>query len=117
MGYFCGVTFDEDNQARMMSTFMMLLFMLTSGGLNNASTYPPVIEQIQYLSPNRYAVEGFFRGMVRDNEMPPGFDRQATLDSLGFTNGDVVVHAVLGGLFFFFVSLGWFVIYIRNRKY
>jgi len=43
MGYFCGVTFDDDNQARAMSTFLMLFFMLTAGGLNNSSTYVPFI--------------------------------------------------------------------------
>lgn len=44
MGYFCGVTFDNDNAARSLSTFMMLLFMLTAGGFNNAASYPAFIQ-------------------------------------------------------------------------
>lgn len=68
MGYFCGVVFDDDNKARSLSTFIMLFFMLTSGGLNNTGTYIPVIDQLQYISPNRYSVEGFFRSMIRNNE-------------------------------------------------
>jgi hypothetical protein len=46
MGYFLGVSFDSDNQARALGTFMMLFFMLTAGGLNNSSTYVPFIQQL-----------------------------------------------------------------------
>lgn len=67
LGYFCGVVFDNDTSARAVGQFSMLLFMLTSGALNNASTYIPFIDQLQYISPNRYAVEGFFRSMLRNN--------------------------------------------------
>ncbi len=51
MGYWCGVTFDSDDKARALVTFFMLIFQLTAGGLNNAASYPPVIDQIQYISP------------------------------------------------------------------
>lgn len=44
MGYMCGVIFDDDNRARSLSTFLMMFFMLTSGALNNAGTYIPVID-------------------------------------------------------------------------
>ena len=63
MGYLAGLMFDDDNAARGLVTFMTLIFMLVSGGLNNAATYPPVIEQLQYISPNRYALEIYFRVM------------------------------------------------------
>ena len=114
MGYFCGVTFDDDNSARSLSTFLMLLFMLTAGGFNNAGTYPPFVEQIQYVSPNRYAVEGFFRGIIRDH---PYVDEDKLLDKMGFHIGDLLVHILLGALFFMFLFLGWFSIWFKNRNY
>ena len=44
IGYMCGLMFDDDNAARGICMFFTLIFMLVSGGLNNAGTYPPVIE-------------------------------------------------------------------------
>lgn len=44
VGYMCGLMFDDDNAARGLVMFMTLIFMLVSGGLNNAANYPPVIE-------------------------------------------------------------------------
>lgn len=117
LGYLAGVAFDNDDQARSLAVFLQLLFMLTAGGLNNASSYPVVIEQISYISPNRYAVEGFFRCVTRNMDLPPSYDLDEVYDSLGYTNGDIVVHCVLLGLFFLFVFLGWLVIFLRNRKY
>lgn len=46
MGYFCGVTFNNEAAARAISSFMNILFMLISGGLNNAGTYPSYIAWI-----------------------------------------------------------------------
>ncbi len=115
MGYFCGVTFDNDNAARALSTFMMLLFMLTAGGFNNSANYPPFIQQIQYISPMRYGVEGFFRGITRD--LINDDYRDLLLERFGYTWGDVVVHSALAGIFVGFILLGWFVIYMKNRKY
>lgn len=46
IGYMCGLMFDDDNAARGICMFFTLIFMLVSGGLNNAASYPPVIDQI-----------------------------------------------------------------------
>ncbi|CDW81306.1 abc transporter family protein [Stylonychia lemnae] len=114
MGYFCGVLFDNDTQARSLSTFLMLFFMLVAGGLNNSTTYIPFIQQLQYISPMRYGVEGFFRGIIRFNDR---VDQEKVLDKLGFNIGDTNIHVILLGIFIFSVLLGWFVIWFRNRKY
>ncbi len=70
IGYFCGLIFDDDNAARGFSMFMTLIFMLVSGSLNIAKIYPPGIDQLQYISPNRYSVETFFR-LFSDNQTYP----------------------------------------------
>jgi ABC-2 type transporter len=44
IGYMCGLLFDDDNAARGICMFITLIFMLVSGGLNNAANYPPVID-------------------------------------------------------------------------
>eukprot|EP00347_Sterkiella_histriomuscorum_P018132 403346668 len=116
MGYFCGVMFDDDNSARSLSTFMMLFFMLTSGALNNAGTYIPVIDQLQYVSPNRYSVEGFFRCMIRYNPFLQA-DPEKQLSELHYTLGDPFVHLLLLALFCAFLCGGWFVIWVRNKNY
>jgi ABC-2 type transporter len=61
IGYWCGLMFDDDNIARGICMMFTLIFMLVSGGLNNAADYPPVVDQMQYISPNRYALENYFR--------------------------------------------------------
>ena len=63
IGYMCGLMFDDDNAARGLTIFLTLVFMLVSGGLNSAKDFPPVVAQLQYISPNRYATESFFRMM------------------------------------------------------
>jgi hypothetical protein len=120
IGYMCGLMFDDDNAARGVVMFFTLIFMLVSGGLNNAANYPPVIEQLQFVSPNRYALEVFFRVMSADQHYPKFLEYQLTedmvLDILGFTRGNPLCHYVLGGLFGLFMCLGWIVIVCRNRK-
>lgn len=77
VGYMSGLIFDDDNAARGVSMFVTLVFMLVSGGLNVASNYPPVIEQLQYISPNRYALEIFFRvlsGSQKYPDFPPPYE-------------------------------------------
>lgn len=66
IGYLSGVMFDDDNIARGFVMMFALIFMLTSGGLNNAANYPPVVNQLQYISPNRFALENFFRSITTD---------------------------------------------------
>ena len=39
-GYFCGTLSDNENVAQQTNTFLMILFMLTSGGLANAGSFP-----------------------------------------------------------------------------
>lgn len=64
LGYFCGVLFDDDTGARTVSNFFLLFFLLTSGGLANAASFPPFIAQLVYLSPMRYGAEAYFRRLV-----------------------------------------------------
>ena len=117
-----GLIFDDDNAARGVSMFVTLVFMLVSGGLNVASNYPPVIEQLQYISPNRYALEIFFRvlsGSQKYPDFPPPYEinQDIILSELGFTFGLDECHIYLGCLFVFFMSMGWLAIYLKNRKY
>ena len=117
IGYMCGLMFDDDNAARGICMFFTLIFMLVSGGLNNASTYPPVIDQIQYISPNRYSTELYFRVISGEQKYPFGITEDSLLSGLGFTRGMEVCHFALLGLFVLFMALGWIVIVVRNRKY
>ena len=50
-GYFCGVLTDSEEASKQINTFMILLFMLTSGGLGNVDAFPTFIRYISYLSP------------------------------------------------------------------
>jgi hypothetical protein len=61
IGYFCGVLFDDETSVRTFSNFMIIIFMLSSGGFSNAATFGWVIKVLAYLSPCRYATEIFYR--------------------------------------------------------
>lgn len=50
-GYFCGCLTDTDQVAQQFNTFLMLFFMLTSGGLANAGSFPAFINYLSYASP------------------------------------------------------------------
>ena len=121
IGYLSGIIFDDDNIARGFVMTFALIFMLVSGGLNNAANYPPVIDQMQYISPNRYALENYFRVITTDvNYNPiwkPIINEDSILQNLGFTRGYFECHAFMGVLFLFFYGLGWLVIVLRNAKY
>lgn len=69
-GYFCGVLTDNENGAQQINTFAILLFMLTSGGLGNLATFPTFIEWISYISPQRYALQGYFYRLTRQVPEP-----------------------------------------------
>jgi len=93
----------------------MIVFHLLSGGLSNSAAVNPFIQALQYISPNRYSVELFFRIITYT---PSGtseiffgtFNRNAALESVGFTLGAPICYSVLVGFIFFFILLGWFTI-------
>jgi ABC-type multidrug transport system permease subunit len=58
-GYFCGILTDNEQAAQQINTFAILLFMLTSGGLGNVDAFPAFIKYFSYISPQRYACQGF----------------------------------------------------------
>ena len=121
IGYLSGLLFDDDNIARGFVMTFALIFMLVSGGLNNAANYPPVVDQMQYISPNRYALENYFRVLTTDVQYNPFWsslvNETSILDNLGFTRGYTECHLFMGLLFVFFYALGWFTIVARNWKY
>jgi hypothetical protein len=117
VGYFCGVLVDDDNIARGITTFFTLCFMLVSGGLNSAATYPPVVDQMQYISPNRYALEIFFRVLSDQKVYPFPLDESNVLTNLGFNRGLPMCHLMLGVLFLLYIGAGWAVIVFRNRNF
>lgn len=59
-GYLCGVLSDDEQVAQQLNTFAILLFMLTSGGLGSAADFPSFINWLSYVSPQRYACQGFY---------------------------------------------------------
>lgn len=71
-GYWCGTLCSGEAAAQQVNTFMILLFMLTSGGLGNVDSFPTWIRWVSYISPQRYACEGFFYRMTEhiDNSAP-----------------------------------------------
>ncbi len=121
IGYLSGILFDDDNIARGFVMMFALIFMLVSGGLNNAANYPPVVDQMQYISPNRYALENFFRTITTDMKydrlLSPIINEDSILENLGFTRGYLQCHFFMGVLFLFFYALGWVAIVVRNWKY
>ena len=50
-GYWCGSLTDDEFTAQPINTTIILIFMLTSGGLGNADSFPPFIRYVSYLSP------------------------------------------------------------------
>jgi len=53
--------FATDMAARGVSNLLLMIFMLLSGGISNAATFPTIIRYISYVSPSRYATESYFR--------------------------------------------------------
>jgi len=121
IGYLSGLMFDDDNIARGFVMMFALIFMLVSGGLNNAASYPPIVDQMQYISPNRYALENYFRVLTTDVTYNPYWapiiNEDSILKNLGFTRGFTECHVLLAALFVFFYGLGWLAIVVRNWKY
>jgi len=50
-GYFCGVLSDSEEVSKQVNTFIILLSMLTSGGLGNADAFPAYIMWVSKISP------------------------------------------------------------------
>ena len=50
-GFFCSVLVSDDQAANTINTFIILIFMLTSGGLGNIDSFPFFIKWISYISP------------------------------------------------------------------
>jgi len=120
IGYMCGLVFEDDNIARGFSMFMTLIFMLVSGSLNIALNYPVVIDQLQYVSPNRYSVETFFRVLSDGQQYPTEpfkIDQQMIIEFLGFNFGINKCHIYLGALFGLFMTIGWVAIVVKNWKF
>lgn len=126
LGYLCGVTFNNEEAARQIAQLVMILFHLLSGGLSNPNQYNAFVNILQYISSNRYAVELYFRVMTYNE---PHFcdstdasadcigSREAVLQQLGFTIGDVQCHVILAAFIIIFTFLGWFVINRKNKKF
>jgi ABC-2 type transporter len=113
MGYWCGVLFKNSDAARQTGTLLMIVFHLLSGGLSNSAAVNPFIDKLQYISPNRYSVELFFRIITYNSNIfaqPNLMTREQALASVGFTIGDVNCYIVLVAFIFFFILLGWFTI-------
>ena len=64
-GFFASVFSDDKEAAQQINTFIILISMLTSGGLGNLDAFPVWIQWLTNLSPQRYACAGFFRVMAR----------------------------------------------------
>ena len=113
-GYFCGVLSDSEEVAKQTNVFMILLFMLTSGGLGNAATFPSWINWLSYVSPQRYSCQGFFYRVSL--QIPQPF-QDITKKILGYdTYGDARCLWVLFAELLFFTVAAIFVINLRNRK-
>jgi len=117
-GYFCGVMSDNDQTANQINTFTILLFMLTSGGLGNAGSFPGWVKALSFISPQRYACQGFFFRMIEHvpNEAPY-YARDQMKKTLGYDDyGDTYCLLALTAIFCFFMIGGAVIINFRNRK-
>ena len=93
----------------------ILLFMLTSGGLGNADSFPAFIKYISYVSPQRYACEGFFFRLTAGVE--PEEYRDQVRDLIGYNSfGDYLCLGMLAAIFTFFTLGAWFNIVRGNWK-
>lgn len=137
LGYFCGVAFKNSDAARQSGTLSMIVFHLLSGGLSNPAAVNPFIYYLQYVSPNRYSVELFFRVIMFNNNNfsytgnhqqpinntcaadPNGcaMSAESALQQVGFTLGKQICYCVLVGFIFLFLILAWFTIVQKNRKF
>ena len=113
-GYFCGVLTDNETGAQQINTFAILLFMLTSGGLGNLATFPTFIAWISYISPQRYALQGYFFRLSR--QIPEPF-RTQMVDFLGYNKvTDSQCLIILFAMMIAYLILGVLVINLRNRS-
>ena len=116
-GYFCGVMTTDEQLAQQINTFMILLFMLTSGGLGNVDSFPSFIKYVSYVSPQRYACQGFFSRLIAHvpNEAPD-YRRDKMKNMLGYNKySDIACLYRLIGIFTFFALGGWIIISFKNR--
>ena len=113
-GYFCGCMSDDEETAKQINTFMILLMMLTSGGLGNVKAFPDWITGLSYLSPQRYACQGFFYRLIQHVPEPAQSQMKETI---GYTSyGDAACISALCACFMFFTIGGWLIINYRNRN-
>ena len=92
--------------------------MLTSGGLGSVKTFPTFITWVSYISPQRYACQGFFMRLIGQipNDDPMNI-RDKAVEALGYDEfGDARCIGVLVGIFLFFSVGGWVALECKSRK-
>ena len=97
---------------------MILIFMLTSGGLGSIKTFPLFIQWVSWISPQRYACQGFFLRLI--GQIPndaPEYLRDSAISTLGYDEfGEWRCIGALIGIFLFFSVGGWVALELRSRK-
>ena len=118
-GYWCGVCSDYDSVAREMNISLLLVYMLTSGGLANVNSFPVYITWVQYINPVRYANQAYFYILTRQipNEAPD-FVRDEIIKSYGYDAiTDAQCYWVLFGLMCMMLTLALVTTNFRNRRF
>ena len=117
-GWACSSISGEPMIGSAVNLIVIMLFMLTSGGLGSAAAFPIWIEWLTHVSPMRYGVEGFFRCLISNVPEANG-QRDRVVSQMGYDllpGGEDRILWVLLADFVVFCLIGWFALELRSRK-
>ena len=115
-GWFCGALSSNEQICQLANLMFTLLWMLTSGGLGQASTIPAYISWLQVVSPLRYGFQIFVSCLVQQIPDEPVALRTQAIHQLGMDQWPLErCFYVLAAESVAFCFAGWFMLEIRTR--
>jgi len=110
-GFMWGCFFKHESQAISSVILYMSISTLGAGQYINLGTANAVVKTISATSPMRYAVERFFRRILKGQMYEP-----LLLNMFGFTYGDKESLHMLIFMAILFFFLGWLALINQTRK-
>ncbi|CDW87920.1 abc transporter family protein [Stylonychia lemnae] len=111
-GFMWGTIFDNDNTATTSAMAVVMISSLGAGKFVNLGSKTPIVKLISSLSPIRYAVEGYFRRIVSQQEDYGMF----LLNMFGFKLGDQNCQRNILYFAIAFFIIGWVNLKYQARK-
>ena len=79
---------------------------------NTGTDANPVIKFLSWISPMHYGVEIIFKVVTKGRP-----DQDEILEHFGYTDSYAFCFAYLFGFIVFVISLGWFLLWVKNRHH